>query len=119
VESTAPTGYADCLSASWLAARLGVGPRRLDAMRRAGELIAVRPAGSTEWLYPGWQLRGSSVRDSVPQVVRAARDAGLDENGLYEAFTARRGLGGRERRLADLLVEGEDDRVLAALRGRA
>jgi hypothetical protein len=117
VETTAPTGYADCLTASWLAARLGVEPRRLDAMRRGGELIAVRPTGSTEWLYPGWQLRGSGVRDSVPQIVRAARSAGLDENGLYEALTARRGLGGAQR-LADLLVAGEDGRVLDAIRGR-
>jgi hypothetical protein len=119
VETTGPTGYADCLSASWLAARLGVEPRRLDAMRRAGELIGVRPAGSTEWLYPGWQLSRTGVRDSVPQLVRAARSAGLDEDGLYEALTARRGLGGGERRLADLLVAGEDDRVLEAVRGRA
>jgi hypothetical protein len=117
VETTAPTGYADCLTASWLAARLGVDPRRLESMRRAGELIAVRPSGSTEWLYPGWQLHRGRVRDAVPQIVAAGRSAGLDENGLYAALTARLGLGG-DRRLADLLAAGEEQRVVEAVRGR-
>lgn len=118
METTAPTGYPDCLTASWLAVTLGVDPRRLDAMRRAGELIATRPPGSTEWLYPAWQLHRGRVRDGVPQIVAAGRAAGLDENGLYAALTARRGLGG-DRRLADLLAAGEEARVAEAVRGRA
>lgn len=118
METTAPTGYPDCLTASWLAARLGVEPRRLEAMRRAGELIAMRPPGSTEWLYPAWQLHRGRVRDAVPQIVAAGRSAGLDENGLYAELAARRGLGGG-RRLADLLAAGEEARVVEAIRGRA
>jgi hypothetical protein len=117
VDTTAATGYADCLSGSWLAVRLGVGPRRIDVMRRSGELIAVRPAGATEWLYPGWQLHEGRVRDVVPQLVAAAREAGLDENDLYETMTGRLGLRG-DRRLADLLVAGEERQVLEAVRGR-
>ena len=50
----------DCLSASWLAERLAVDPGKIEAMRRGGELIAVREEGSTEWLYPTWQLDGGS-----------------------------------------------------------
>ena len=109
--------YSDCLSASWLSARLGVDSARIDALRRGGELIAVRPPGSSEWLYPGWQFRGGRPRTGVPQVVAAGREAGLDENGLYEALTMRMGLGG-EQRLSDLLAAGEVDRVISAVRQR-
>lgn len=118
METPTATGYADCLSASWLAARLGVEPRRLDTMRRGGELVAVRPPGSTEWLYPGWQLSGGRVRDSIPQLVAAARAAGLDERELYATMTARLGLRG-DHRLVDLLVAGEDRQVVESVRGRA
>jgi hypothetical protein len=107
--------YADCLSASWLSARLGVDTARIDVLRRSGELIAVRPEGSSQWLYPAWQFSGGRPRASVPRVVDAAREAGLDERRLYDVLTMRMGLGG-ERRLCDLLVAGEDDRVVAAVR---
>lgn len=118
--STETTGpYADCLSASWLSTCLGIDVARIDAMRRAGELIAVRPEGATEWLYPAWQLAAGQPRPAVRRIVAAARAAGLDERRLYELLTLRTGLGrrgGSERRLADLLVAGEADQVVAAVR---
>jgi hypothetical protein len=117
VETPTATGYADCLSASWLAARLAVEPRRIDVMRRSGELMAVRPPGATEWLYPGWQLHDGRVRDVVPQLVAAARETGMDEQDLYRAMTGRHGLRG-DGRLVDLLVGGDERQVLDVLRGR-
>lgn len=116
MSTTATNAYAGCLTGPWLAVSLGVDPRRVDAMRRAGELIAVRRPGSTEWLYPGWQLADGRVHDAVPQIIAAARDAGLDETALYEALSAPRGLTGA-RRLADLVASGEGLRVVTALRG--
>ena len=47
----------DLLAATWLADRMAIDPARIDAMRRGGELIAVREPGSTEWSYPAWQFR--------------------------------------------------------------
>lgn len=105
----------ECLSASWLAERLAVDPARIEAMRRAGELIGVREPGSTEWLYPAWQLDGTEPRRVVPRIIAAAREAGLDEARLYEVLTGRLGLRGN-RRLIDLIREGRDDEVVAAVR---
>jgi len=110
--------YEDCLSASWLAARLAVDPVELDVMRRDGELIAVRKPGSTEWLFPAWQFAGRRPRQVIPRLVRAAREAGFGQTRLYEVLTAPLGLGGR-RRLADLVVEGRDDEVVDAVRSAA
>jgi hypothetical protein len=107
--------YEDCLSGPWLSARLGVDTARIEALRRAGELIAVRPEGSSQWLYPAWQFLGGRPRSAVPRIVAAARAAGLDERRLYDVLTMRLGLGG-ERRLCDLLVAGDGDGVIAALR---
>jgi hypothetical protein len=105
----------ECLSGSWLAERLGVDPGRIEAMRRAGELIAVRENGSTEWLYPAWQLDGKEPRRVVARVVGAAREAGLDEAQVYELLTGKLGLRG-DTRLVDLMLEGRDDEVVAAVR---
>jgi hypothetical protein len=107
--------YEDCLSASWLAERLSVDPVQIDAMRRAGELIAVREPGSTEWLYPAWQYSGRVPRRIVPRIVNVARESGLSESRLYEVLTAPLGLGGK-RRLADLIVEGRDEEVVEAVK---
>src|SRR2546430_2576989 len=97
----------DCLSTSWLADRLGMEPARLDAMRRAGELIGVRPEGAREHYYPLWQFDEDwRPLPSVPRIVRAAREAGLPESRLYDVLNARAGLGGR-RRLADLMRDGD------------
>ena len=88
-------------------------------MRRAGELIAVRPPGAPEWLYPAWQLSNGAPRPVVSRIVTAARERGLGEQRLYDLLTMRAGLGrrsGSERRLADLIAEGEDDQIVAAVR---
>ncbi len=108
----------ECLSASWLAERFAVDPAMIDAMRRDGELIAVREEGSTEWLYPTWQLVGREPRRVVVRIVHAAREVRLDEARLYKVLTEPLGLRG-ERRLVDLILEGRDDEVVAAVRDAA
>jgi hypothetical protein len=106
----------DSLSASWLADRLAVEPFRLEAMRRAGELIAFRPAGAREFYYPVWQFDEDwQPLPIVPRLVREAKERGLRENRLYEVLTARAGLASG-RRLADSLREGRDEHVLEAVR---
>jgi hypothetical protein len=105
----------ECLSASWLAERFGVDPAKIDLMRRSGDLLAVHEEGSTEWLYPAWQLDGLEPRRVIPRIAAAAREAGLDEAQLYRVLTGPLGLRG-ESRLVDLLLEGRDDDVVAAVR---
>lgn len=109
--------YPDSIPATWLAARLAVDPMKIDAMRRGGELIAVRDPGSIEWLYPAWQFEAWKPRAGVARVVAVAREAQLDEARLYDLLTAPLGLreSGR-RRLVDLLLEGREDEVVAAIR---
>ena len=109
------TGYEDCLPGTWLATRLAVDPFLIDAMRRDGELIAVREPGSTAWLYPGWQFDGRNPRPVIARIVRAAREKGLDEARLYAILSAPLGLGG-ERRVYELLLEGREDEVVELVR---
>ena len=104
LSTVAQDRYADCLSASWLS---------------AGELIAVRPEGSTEWLYPAWQYAGGEPRPVVRRLLAAAKEAKLDERRLYDVLKAPLGLGARAddaRSLADLIVRAADDQVVAAVR---
>ncbi len=114
--STTATRCPECLSASWLAERLAVDPARIDGMRRAGELVAVRDEGSTEWRYPAWNLEGEQPRQGIARIVAVAREAGLDETAIYDALVAPRGLRG-EQRLVDLLLAGRVDDLVRTLRG--
>jgi hypothetical protein len=117
MSASAQTRFPGTLPAPWLAVRLGVDPVRIDAMRRAGELIAVRDAGSTEWLYPAWQFEGDRPRRDIARISAEARDSGLDETQLYELLTKPMGLGGgRRRSLVDLLDEGRTDEIVASIR---
>ena len=105
------------LAGPWLAARLGVDPVRIDAMRRAGELIAVREPGSMEWRYPAWQFEKGTPRRDVSRITAEARAAGIDEARVHDLLTTPLGLGGTERRtLVDLLLEGRTDEVVASIR---
>lgn len=104
------------LTATWLAQRMGVDPARIDALRRAGELIAVRERGSSEWRYPAWQFDAGKPRAGVARVVEAARASGVDEAQLYDVLTSPLGLRGDGRTLVDLLLEGREDEVVAAVR---
>jgi hypothetical protein len=106
----------DSLSASWLAARLGAEPFKLDAMRRAGELIAYRPEGSREHYYPLWQFDEDwQPLPIIPQLVREAEARGLRGNRLYEVLNARAGATGSSR-LGQSLREGRFEHVLGAIR---
>jgi len=103
------------LPATWLAERLAVDPARIDAMRRDGELIAVREPGSTDWLYPSWQLRNGEPLTSIRRITRAAREAGIDESRLYTTLNAKRGLNGAGQ-VYELLRQGRDDEVVELVR---
>jgi hypothetical protein len=104
------------LPATWLAERMAVDPARVEGMRRAGELIAVRAPGSTEWRYPAWQFEAGRPRAGIARVIRAARESGVDESRLYGLLTAPLGLRGDGRSMVDLLLEGREDEVVAAVR---
>ena len=107
----------ESLSGSWLSSRLGVGTHRLDAMRRAGELLGVRRPGGFDFLYPAWQFGpDGKPLPVVERLVRAGRGAGMSDERLYEVLAARTGISG-EARLADALREGKDEYVLSVVRG--
>jgi len=103
------------MSAGWLAMRLGIGSARLDVMRRGGELFGVRPPGRQEYVYPSWQFgRDGRVRPIVPRIIERARSAGIPDERLNEILNMRLGLG-TDRRVVDLLVEGDEAGVLRAM----
>ena len=106
----------ESLSGSWLSTRLGVGTHRLDAMRRAGELLGVRRRGGHDFLYPAWQFApDGKPLPAIARIVKAARAAGMSDDRLYEVLAARTGITG-DRRLADAVREGRDEYVLSVVR---
>jgi hypothetical protein len=106
----------ESLSGSWLSSRLGVGTHRLDAMRRAGELLGVRRPGGQDYLYPAWQFAvDGRPRAVVPRLIAAARAQGITDDRLYEILTSRAGLSGTTR-LADELRDGREEYVLSVVR---
>lgn len=106
----------ESLSGSWLSTRLGVGTQRLDAMRRAGELLGVRRPGGQDFLYPAWQFAADGTpRPVIRRLLTTARGAGMSDERLYEVLAGRAGISG-DARLADALREGRDDYVLSVVR---
>jgi len=113
-----PTPPGALLRGSWLAIKLGVEPRVLDARRRAGELLAVRDEHVDDHLYPMWQFApDGTVLPAVTRVLAVARAAGLSDDELYRLLGRRHMTGGG--RLLDTLREGRVEPVLAAINGAA
>ena len=95
----------DALSASWLSTKWGIDTVKINAMRRAGELVAVRPAQSHEWLYPAWQFGpDGQVREDVARLLAAARDRGVRTEQLHELLERRSGMTGGDRLRDDLEI---------------
>ena len=114
--TTTEPNFDRALSASWLSTRWGVDTVRINAMRRAGELLAVRAPDSQEWRYPSWQFDSDgSVKPDVARVLAAARERGISAERLSEILQRRSGLTGSSRLLDDLLA-GRVDHVLASIR---
>ena len=106
----------ESLSGSWLSTRLGVGTQRLDAMRRAGELLGVRRPGGYDFLYPAWQFGpDGKPRPVIRELIATARGAGMSDERLYQVLAGRTGISG-DARLADALRDGRDDYVLSVVR---
>jgi hypothetical protein len=103
------------LTAPWLAERLGLDPIALEARRRAGELFAVRPEGSPDWIYPAWQFdEALRVKPEVERALAAARGAGLSPAQFESLLDRRVGLSGGET-ARDLLLRGEPGPLLQGI----
>jgi hypothetical protein len=102
----------DGMTASWLAARLGISPERIEVLRRGGELVGVRRA-SGERVFPAWQF-GRDLRPlpAVRRLVAAARERGLGDERLHAIVSMRNGLTGG--RLGDSIVAHEEQ-ILRAI----
>lgn len=102
------------LPASWLSTRFGIDAREIEKLRASGELYAVE--GEGEWLYSAWQFGpGGAIPEAVRNVVRVAKQRGIDEPRLAELLRRRVGLVGGQR-LVDLLFAGNSARIVAELR---
>ena len=100
------------LTTSWLAAKLGTQSGRIEAMRRAGELYAIRRPGEQDYLFPAWQFdENGRPLPFVERLIRTAREAGLDSRELDEVLHRKAGLVGG-RRLVDLIGTGAEEHVL-------
>jgi hypothetical protein len=108
----------DSFTTSWLAARLGADPARIEARRRAGELFAVPTAGGFDHVYPAWQFSpDGEPLPAVGRVLVAAREAGLDNSELSAFLDRRAGVGGP--RMWELARDGREDYVISSLRSAA
>ena len=68
---------------------------------------------------PGLAVRGRPASAGVARVVAAARENRVDESRLYDLLTTPLGLRDGGQTLVDLLLEGRDDDVVAAVRAAA
>ena len=90
-------------------------PFEIEARRRAGELLALRPEGEREYVYPAWQFdRDWRVRPELVPALARARERGVDGRRLADLLARRVAMTDR-RRLVDVLLAGDTHTVLAAI----
>ena len=105
------------LTGTWLAARDGVDPLRIERRRRAGELLATRE--QDEWRYPAWQFDAEGrVLPAVQRLLQMAKDDGIPHERLTRLLERKVGLV-RGRTLRELLLEDGCEQALAEVRGAA
>jgi hypothetical protein len=101
------------LSTSWLGARTGLDPGRLETLRRRGELLGM-PAGD-HFEFPSWQF-GQDGRPlpALAHVISAARSVGIDDGRLVQLLNRRAGLS-PGRCLGDALRDGNVEHVVSVI----
>ncbi len=103
-------------SGAWLAMKTGVEPRVIEARRRARELLGIPADEGVDFLYPVWQFdETGEPLPGIARIVQAARQAGLDDRGVYDLLERRDGMTGSGR-LFDSVREGRPERALDAIR---
>jgi hypothetical protein len=106
----------DGFTTSWLAARLGTQPERVDLARRDGWILGVRVPGTHDYYFPAWQFdREGQPLPVVRRVIEAARARGLNDERLFEILSTRAGLVGGKP-LAQGVQDGDEEQLLAAVR---
>ena len=101
------------LSESWLGARTGLDPGRLDVLRRRSELLGVRVGDRYE--YPAWQFGpDGQPLPALAAVLSASRSVGLSDERVAELLNAPAGLGSG-RRLGDALRDGNVEHVVSVI----
>jgi hypothetical protein len=106
----------DGFSTSWLAARLGTQPERVDLARREGWILGVRAPGTQDYYFPAWQFdREGQPLPVIRRVIEAARARGLGDERLFEILSTRAGLVGGKP-LAQGVQDGDEEQLLAAVR---
>lgn len=105
------------LSASWLAARQGVDPLRIERLRRSGELLAIRDEVRREWRYPMWQFdEQGDVRPAVARLLQLAKENRIPAARIEQLLDRKVGLVGGGTTVRDLLVNGGAEQALAEIR---
>ena len=105
----------DGYSLSWLAARLGTQPERVDLARRDGSILGVRLPGTQDYYFPAWQFdRSGQPLAIVSRVIEVARARGLADERLFEILSTRAGLVGGKP-LAEAVQDGDEEQLLAAV----
>ena len=102
------------MSTTWVAARFGLDPVRVNALRRAGELYAFRLPGG-DWLYPAWQFDAKGVRPGVAAFFAAAREEGFGAADLDEILARRVGIVGGSS-VIELLRGDRPEQAIPAIR---
>jgi len=92
----------------------GLSRQRLQQLRAADRLFAVKVPFHRELFHPAWQFAADHApRSAMPQVIGAAKDVGLDAIGLHQLMNGERDAG---RTGVQMLDDGDVDLAIALIR---